>query len=195
MAHISTIGAGLYSDLSIAVDAADIATAFATPTEANLKLCFANALANGSAPTASTGEFIRIQNVREFPAMGTPPNIVNVPVYGQKSTQQIQGQSDAPSMEITVNYVGTDWQKAANYLGNMVADGVRRLFRFSLLTTEPGGGYASTVGGLGSATGGNSQYFWFGKIDAIMVTPSLTDSNTATLSLTVQSDVYGAFTS
>lgn len=195
MAHITTIAAGLYSDLSVSIDQTEINNAFATPTEANLKLCFANVLANGAVPTASTGEFIRITNVREFPAMGTPPNIVNVPVYGQKSTQQIQGQSDAPSMEITVNYVGVDWQDATNYLGGMVGDGIRRLFRFSLLTTEPGGGYASTVGGLGSATGGNSQYFWFGKIDAIMVTPSLTDSNTATLSLTVQSDVYGAFTS
>lgn len=192
MAHISTIGAGLYSDLSVCVDTADIATAFASPTEANLKLCFANVLANGSAPGASTGEFIRIRNVREFPAMGTPPNIVNVPVYGQKSTQQIQGQSDAPSMEISLNYVGVDWQDTANYLGSMVGDGVRYCFRFALLNTEPTS-YASTVGGLGSTA--NSQYFWFGKIDSILVTPSLTDANTATIALTIQSDVYGAYTS
>lgn len=192
MAHISSIGAGLYSDLSVAIDSTDIATAFANPTESNLKAAFAVALNNGSAPTATAGEFIRIRNVREFPAMGTPPNVVNVAVYGQKSSQQIQGQSDAPSIEITLNYIGSDWQKAANFLGNMVGDGVRRLFRFTLLNSEPSGGYASTVSGLGTTE--NSQYYWFGKIEALLVNPQLTDANTATLTITVQSDFYGAFT-
>jgi hypothetical protein len=192
MAHISSIGAGLYSDLSVAIDATDIATAFANPTEANLKAAFAVGLNNGSAPTATAGEFIRIRNVREFPSMGTPPNVVNVAVYGQKSSQQIQGQSDAPSIEITLNYIGSDWQKAANFLGNMVGDGTRRLFRFTLLNSEPSGGYSSTVGGLGSTE--NSQYYWFGKMEALLVNPQLTDANTATLTITVQSDFYGAFT-
>lgn len=192
MAHISSIGAGLYSDLSVAIDATEIAAAYAAPTEANLKAAFATVLANGSAPTSTAGEFIRIRNVREFPSMGTPPNVVNVAVYGQKSSQQIQGQSDAPSLEITLNYVGSDWQKAANYLGNMVGDGVRRLFRFTLLNSEPSGGYASTVAGLGTTE--NSQYYWFGKIEALLVNPQLTDANTATLTITVQSDFYGAFT-
>ena len=90
MSHISSIGAGMFSDLSICVDSAQIATALSAPTEANLKLCFANELANGAAPTATTGEFIRIKNVREFPAMGTPPNVVNVPGYGSKTSSQIQ---------------------------------------------------------------------------------------------------------
>jgi hypothetical protein len=192
MAHITSIGAGLFSDLSVAVDATEIGVAFATPTEANFKLAFAVALNNGTPPTGTAGEFIRIKNVREFPAMGTPPNVVNIAVYGQKSSQQIQGQSDAPSIEITLNYVGADWQKTVNYLGNMVGDGVRRLFRFTLLNAEPTGGYTSTVGGLGTAE--NSQYYWFGKIEALLVTPQLTDANTATVTITVQSDFYGAFT-
>jgi hypothetical protein len=191
MAHISTIGAGLYSDLSVCVDTSEANAAFASPTEANFKLCFAAELNNGATPTASTGEFIRIKNVREFPAMGTPPNIVNVPVYGQKTSQQIQGQADSPSMEITVNYIGTDWQKTANYLGNMIGDGVRRVFRFSLLNNSPAS-YASSVGGLGTVE--NSQYFWFGKFEALLVNPQLTDANTATVTITVQSDFYGAFT-
>lgn len=193
MAHITSIGAGLYSDLSVAIDSAEIATAYASPTESNLKAAFAVALANGSAPTATAGEFIRIRNVREFPAMGTPPNVVNVAVYGQKSSQQIQGQSDAPSIELTLNYIGTDWQNTANYLGKFVGDGVRRLYRFTLLNSEPSGGYASSVAGLGTTE--NSQYFWFGKMEALLVTPQLTDANTATLTITVQSDFYGAFTS
>jgi hypothetical protein len=193
MAHITSIGAGLYSDLSVAIDTAEIAAAFAAPTESNLKAAFAVALNNGATPSATAGEFIRIRNVREFPAMGTPPNVVNVAVYGQKSSQQIQGQSDAPSIEITLNYIGADWQNTANYLGKMVGDGTRRLFRFTLLNSEPSGGYASTVSGVGTAE--NSQYFWFGKMEALLVTPQLTDANTATLTITVQSDFYGAFTS
>ncbi len=194
MAHITSIGAGLFSDLSVCVDPTEISTAFATPTEANFKAAFAVALANGSAVTATAGEFVRIKNVREFPAMGTPPNVVNIAVYGQKSSQQIQGQSDAPSIEITLNYVGSDWQKTANYLGAMVGDGVRRLFRFTLLNAEPTSGlYASTAAGLGTTE--NSQYYWFGKIEALLVTPQLTDANTATVTITVQSDFYGAFTS
>jgi hypothetical protein len=195
MAHITSIGAGLFSDLSVCVDATQVSDAFATPTEANFKLAFANAVANGVAPSGTaSGEFIRIRNVREFPAMGTPPNVVNIAVYGQKSSQQIQGQSDSPSIEITLNYVGTDWQKTPNFLGIMVGDGVRRLFRFTLLNAEPTTGvYSSAAAGLGSTE--NSQYFWFGKIEALLVTPQLTDANTATVTITVQSDFYGAFTS
>lgn len=192
MAHINSIGAGVFSDLSVCVDATEIAAAIASPTQTTLKACFAAALTNGSAPTATTGEFIRIKNVREFPSMGTPPNVVNVPVYGSKTSQQIQGQSDAPSMEITVNYVGTDWQATANYLGNMVGDGIQRVFRFSLLNSEPTGGYASAVGELGTVE--NSQYFWIGKIEALQVNPQLTDSNTATITFTIQSKFYGAYT-
>lgn len=194
MTHLSSIGAGVFSDLSICVDSAEIAAALASPTEANLKLAFATELANGSAPTAGTGEFIRIKNVREFPAMGTPPNVVNVPGYGSKTSSQIQGQADAPSMELTLNYVGTDWQKTANYLGMMVGDGTKRLFRFTLMNSQPSG-YISTNGAGGVGTVENSQYYWFGKIEALQVAPQLTDANTATITITIQSELYGAFTS
>jgi hypothetical protein len=192
MTHITSIGAGLFSDLAVCVDATENTTAIANPSQTNLKACFAAELANGDAPTATTGEFVRIQNVREFPSMGTPPNIVNVPVYGSSTSQQIQGQADAPSMEIQLNFIGDDWQKTANYLGNMVGDGVQRVFRFALLNSEPTGGWASSAGEIGSVE--NSQYFWYGKIEALQVNPQLTDANTATVTLTIQSDFFGAFT-
>ena len=195
MTHITSIGAGIYSDLSVCVDVGANSTVedvIAVPNEANFKLCFGSEIANGTTPgVAGSGEFIRIQNVREFPSMGTPPNIVNVPVYGSATSQQIQGQSDAPSMEVQLNLVGTDWQKTADYLGNFVGDSVQRAFRFSLLNTEPAA-YASLVGELGGVE--NSQYFWIGKIEALQVNPQLTDANTATVTLTIQSDFYGAFT-
>lgn len=191
MAHIDSIGAGMYSDLSVSVETLPSAL-----TETNLKGLFATEIANGSAPTASAGEFVRIKNVREFPAMGTPPNIVNVPTYGQATTQQIQGQSDAPTMEIQLNYVGKEWQETANFLGKMVGDGKQYVFRFALLNAQPtaaSNAYASTEAGLGTVQ--NSQYFWVGKMEALLVTPQLTDANTATLTLTMQSEFYGAFTS
>ncbi|MDH5182268.1 MAG: hypothetical protein OEX12_00125 [Gammaproteobacteria bacterium] len=193
MSHISSIGAGMFSDLAICRDTTEVAAAIANPSEANFKACFATELANGSPVTVAAGEFTRIKNIREFPAMGTPPNVVNVPVYGQKTSSQIQGQSDAPSMEIQMNYVGTEWQDAADYLGSLVGDGLQYVFRFALLNAEPESGFASAVGELGAVE--NSQYFWIGKMEAIQVNPQLTDSNTATVTITVQSDFYGAFTS
>jgi hypothetical protein len=195
MAHISSIGAGMFSDLSIAVPAT--APDFATlDTAAEFHALFATAIEPNGTPAANT--FIRVKNVREFPSMGTPPNIVNVPVYGQKTSQQIQGQADAPSMEIQLNLVGSDWDSSGT-LGKLVGDGKRYVFRFALLNAEPPG-YTSVAGatGLGGATAQtaveNSVWYWVGKVEAFLVNPQLTDANTATLTLSVQSDFYGAYT-
>jgi hypothetical protein len=200
MSQIASIGAGLFSDISVCVDigaGSDTETlidaiAAGTQTETNFKDCFAVEIAVGTAAgAAGTGEFNRIKNVREFPAIGTPPNVVNVPVYGSKTSQQIQGQADAPSIELSLNFVGDDWQDAADYLGEKVGDGLQYVFRFALLNAEPSA-YASVVGEIGSVE--NSQYFWIGKMEALLVNPQLTDANTATATITVQSDFYGAFT-
>lgn len=189
MAHISSIGAGLFSDLSVGTDSATLATAIASKTEANFNACFANGL------------YSRITNVREFPSMGTPPNIVNVPVYGSSTSQQIQGQSDAPTMEITLNYVPSLWADGTT-LGDMVGDGTQRVFRFALLNTQPPGydynaasGATSIAGDVSDGTATqNSYYYWVGKIEALLVNPQLTDSNTATLTMSIQSNFYGAYT-
>lgn len=195
MAHINSIGAGIFSDLAISLEAVP---ATLPTTDAGWMALFATELAEGVITgTATLGEFARIKNIREFPAMGVPPNIVNVPVYGHKTSQQVQGQSDAPSMEITVNYVGTTWQKATGYLGNLIGDGKQYVFRFALMNSQPTGAdaatkYSSTVQGLGTVE--NSQYFWVGKLEAMVVNPQLTDANTATVTLTVQSAMAGAYT-
>jgi hypothetical protein len=182
MAHVASIGAGMFSDLSVSTSLVP-----ATKNQTSLDGVFA------------TGTFERIENVREFPAMGTPPNIVNVPVYGSSTSQQIQGQADAPSMEITMNYVATDWADGTS-LGSMVGDGSQRVFRFALLNTEPpgyesGGGVSGLAGDTSDGTATeNSYYYWVGKVEALQVNPQLTDSNTATVTITVQSDFFGAFT-
>ena len=193
MAHIDSIGAGMYSDLSIAV--LSTPPAFTTlDSSAEFQALFANAIESvGGVKAANT--FVRVKNVREFPAMGTPPNVVNVPTYGQATSQQIQGQADAPSMEIQLNFVATDWADGS-ILGDLVGDGNQYVFRFALLNSQPTGSgatqFASTVGGLGSTK--NSQYYWIGKVEALTVTPSLTDANTATVTMTIQSEFFGAYT-
>ena len=188
MAHITSIGAGMYSDLSVSVAKAVVGTEPLTLDQSGFDAMF-----------DTDAEYDRITNVREFPAMGTPPNVVNVPVYGQATSQQIQGQSDAPSMEIQLNYVADDWADGSD-LGDMVGDGVQRVFRFTLLNSKPPG-FSSTSGasGLGGSTGSgtateNSFYHWIGKVEALQVTPQLTDANTATVTITIQSDFFGAYT-
>jgi len=197
MAHITSIGAGLFSDLSVAAPASDFTAAAlaALDTAAEFQGLFSTEIDTiGGVKAANT--FVRVKNVREFPSMGITPNVVNVPVYGQKSTQQIQGQSDAPSMEIQLNFVSADWAKdTSTILGSMVGDGKQYVFRFTLMNAEPAGNgntkYASTAPGIGTVQ--NSQWYFVGKIDALLVNPQLTDANTATVTLTVQSAMYGAY--
>ena len=198
MAHIASIGAGMYSDLAVATPTSPITPAAiaALDTAAEFQALFATEI-DSVGGTKGANTFVRIKNVREFPAMGTPPNVVNVPVYGSATSQQIQGQADAPSMEITLNYVPAEWAKeATNILGSMVGDGNQYVFRFTLLNSEPTGSgatkFASTSDGIGTVQ--NSQYYWIGKLEALQVTPQLTDANTATVTITIQSDFFGAYT-
>jgi len=196
MAHIDSIGAGLYSDLSIAVKATPFTQTelAALDTKDEFDPLFATAIPAATG-TPADGTFIRIDNIREFPAIGTPPNIVNVPIYGSKTSRQIQGQSDAPSMELTLNFVASDWDRLGT-LGKLVGDGNQYVFRFTLMNSEPTGTgatkYASTSAGLGTVK--NSVWYFIGKVEALQVTPQLTDANQATLTLAIQSDMYGAFT-
>lgn len=191
MAHINSIGAGMFSDLSVCKDGAVLSAVL--PKIANGTVGSADFFAGFAAADFTATTALRITNVREFPAMGTPPNVVNVPVYGSATSQQIQGQADAPSMELTLNYIAADWASGTT-LGELVGDGNQYIFRFSLLNSKPEGveGYASSATGLGDVQ--NSQYFWVGKIEALQVTPQLTDANTATITITIQSDFFGAYT-
>lgn len=193
MTHINTIGAGMFTDLSVAAPAVDLdATAInAVPTEVTLAAAFATEIqAIGGVKAA--GAFIRVKNIREFPSMGTPANITNVPRFGARTSAQIQGQSDSPTPEFTLNYVPSDWAKGATQiLGNMVGDGVARYIRIAMLNTEP------VAYGLKAAEIGTVQNSWFafiGKLEALVYNPQLTDANQATLTLSMLSPLYGAYT-
>jgi hypothetical protein len=166
---------------------------------------------------ANTKNFIRIQHVKEFPAIGTPANIVKVPNYGKKNSLQIQGQADSPTMELTLNYVPALWENNTLCTGEpsdgtvlpsfaKIGDGRVYLFRFTLLDSKPDG-YNAVKGTAGTTDNSiaddgttplsaveNTSYYFLGKMEALEVTPSLTDAITAKLTIAVQSDVYGAFT-
>ena len=175
MGHISSVGAALYTTLAInkTLTPAIPGTGIASDWHA----LFDTAI-----------ERTQFPNVRDFPSMGTPPNIVKVPGFGAKQSRQVQGQADAPSMEITVNYVASDWvDGGAGTLGYALSQKGTYAFRFALLNTDPGA----------SATGlstDNSCYYWIGRIEAVLVKPALTDATTATVTLSMSSDFYGAFT-
>lgn len=204
MAHISSIGAGLYSDLSICMPATNFTAAnfAAMDTAAEFAGFFLAEVASSGTPVGTyaspTGmTFVRVKNVRTFPSMGTPANIVKVPVYGSKTSSSIQGQADAPQLEMDINFVPADWA-SGDFLGDSVGNGIQYLFRFALLNAIPTGSgagqYATVTPGSGLGTVQNSLYYWYGKVEALLVNPSLTDANTAKLTLSIQSPFYGAYT-
>ena len=210
MAHISSISSAIFTDLSVATGTSSGGIA-GSPAPATLDKAGFDAL---FVTATSVPKYFRVGNVREFPAVGAPPNIVNVPVYGQRQSQTIGAQSDAPSLEVTLNYVPALWAKGATAsvftagevstrgteLGNIVGDGVSRAWRMTLLATQPVGATAgaslSQYDSLSTALGlvQNSIFYWLGKLESMLVTPSLSDSISATAAFSIQSDFYGPYT-
>ena len=200
MAHITTIGAGMFSFLSIATGDIALTTLISSaPQPGTLDAAGFQALFAIEGDNVAGG-FTKVGDVRSFPTFGTPANISNVPVYGQAITQQVQGQANAPTLDITINYVPDDWKynltAGGSVLGNLVGDGVKRAFRFTLLNVDSEGvtantQYADLTAGLGTVE--NSSFYWLGKVESILTTPNLTDANTAVVTLSMQSSFYGAF--
>jgi len=175
MAHISTLGAGIFTYLDIFKGS--IPTGTDTAAECA-------ALFVGSTPGTADADHVRMPSVREFPSVGTPANIVNVPVYGQNTSSQVQGQADAPSLEVTVNYIPSEMEALHNLIGQKVV--FRFLMAASACTADEGAG--STLAKA------NTEFYFVGKIEAILVNPQLTDANTATVTLSAQSDFFGPAT-
>lgn len=198
MSHVSAISAGIFTDMSVTAPSTPPADFTVLDTNAEFEALFATEIQSvGGVKAANT--YCRIKNVREFPSMGVAPNIVNVPVYGQKTSQQVQGQSDAPTIEVTLNYVPAHWAPGT-ILGDIYANSTVSVFRFAMMNKEPPG-YNSTGSTLlisGDTSDGtvteNSSWYWVGKIEALMVNPQLTDANTATITISLQSKLYGPYT-
>jgi len=194
MAFPTSISAAQFS--AICVSRVAVPTSL---TEANLKANF-----SGSTTSGSRGDYVEIKNIRDMPAFGTPANIIKVPVYGQAQTQSIGAQSDAPDLELTVNFVPNDWAKASSSfmnpstsaagtgtLGDAVADGTAKVFQVALLTAKPTSLNALS-GGVGTVP--NALIYFVGKIESLLMTPARDDAMTATVALSIQSDFYGPYT-
>jgi hypothetical protein len=176
MALHASIGAGTFSALAVS----KTTVPSTLPTTA----------AGWEALFAETTDFDEIKSIREMPTFGTPANIVKVPQYGVTQSLSIGAQPDAPDLELTLNFVAADWA-AGTTLADYVRAKTQRVFQFSLLYAKPASLAASGTG-LGSVD--NANIYFVGRMESLLIEPSLSDSNTATLALSIQSDFFGPFT-
>lgn len=175
MAHIASLSAGIFTYLDLFKGTIPAGT----DTAAECAALFV-----GSTPGTADADHVRMPSVREFPSVGTPANIVNVPVYGQKTSSQVQGQADAPSLEVTVNYVADDMVAIHDLIGTEC------VFRFMMCSAAVTEDEAADT----TVTPQNTEFYFLGKIEAILVNPALTDATTATVTLSAQSDFFGPAT-
>lgn len=187
MTFPTSVSAAQYSALAVSRDAVP-----ATLNETNLKANF-----------ATVADFEEIKNIRDMPSFGTPANIVKVPVYGQAQTQSIGAQPDAPDLELTINYIPSEWAKAGasfattGTLGDAVGDGIAKVFQFALLPAAVPNLTTSTTSGVGGSSAipaPNALIYFVGKMESLLVNPARDDASTATVALSIQSDFYGPFT-
>lgn len=176
MAFPSSIGASIYTSICVYTGAANIAT---VDTEAEYKALFAD-----------SNDFVEIKNIREMPSFGAQPNIVKVPVYGQPQTSSIGAQSDAPDLELTINLAHNQWA-AGSELGSLVKDGETHVFQVAWCRAKPANLQAVTSG-LGTVE--NAIMYFKGKIESLLVTPGLSDADTATVALSIEGDFQGFYT-
>jgi hypothetical protein len=199
MAHISSLSAGKFTSLAYrenpslgdtpitaASSVSAIASYFATAPANNL----ASSLETSAVAVSASGSFVAqpapkgVGQVREFPSLGTPANIVNVPVYGQASSSQIAGQSDAPSLDFTVNYIPSEH----GALDTLRKNATPLVFRVRISDSEL---TISNTIAVASVKNEFNDFYFLGKIASMEITPGLTDSNQATMSLTVEGDFIG----
>jgi len=186
MAHISNLQSGIYTYLDMYTAANNLAAA---NTEAEFKALFVGSTPGqvdaGDGQVTGVATHLRMPSVREFPSIGTPANIVNVPVYGAATSSQVQGQSDAPTLEVTVNYVASDMEGLHALIGTQIA------FRFMMVDSA-----CTLADSVNTALAGKTNTFFFfkGKVEAILINSSLTDQTTATITLSTQTEFTGPFT-
>jgi hypothetical protein len=183
MAHINNIGASIYTRIDYvpgSISTADRATT------TNLSGKFESVLAADDTIATVAAGVVAIEGIREFPSLGTPSNIVNVPQYGQSISSQIQGQADAPSLEFTFNYIPTEHFA----LDTLRKAGTNLVFRVRLSNTEDGGVQATPA--ADAATEYEDIYFQ-GTIASFEIVPALTDATQANLALTIDGDFEGPF--
>jgi hypothetical protein len=188
MAHISSIGASKFTTLDYVLNTAnsDISTAAALNDLfiSNQTAILATDTATDETPESAV---VHVGNIREFPSLGSPANIVNVPVYGSAVSSQVAGQSDNASLEFSLNYVPSDHYA----LETIRKAGSRLCFRVRLADAD------ITVDANRIVTADNADtfadFFFFGKIASFEIQPGLTDALQATMSIAIDGDFNGPF--
>ena len=103
-------------------------------------------------------------------------------VYGATGTTAPTSRASAnTTLVATINAVTSG-------LAGLLEERRNHVFQFSLLNADVPN-LTTTSGGLGSSE--NSNFYWIGRLEALLVNPALTDANQATLTLSIQSDFIG----
>jgi len=219
MPNISSIGAGIYTslaylDMPVAATAGTTGVSVGRGDSPDVWAAEFETRVNGDYPGLSEGDLLdwepgnATQNadvslryakafgrIREFPNLGIPANVVNVPQYGQGSSSQIAGQSDAPSLDFTFNYVPTDHA----FISELRESGEALLFRVRLSNAEQ---IEETAGlitpyeekkGVTSTMREFSDFYFFGSVASFEIVPNLTDSNQLNVTLTIDGEMAGPF--
>ena len=181
MAFPNNVSAAIYSRFVMSTNELTAAQVDALDTKAEWSYEF-----GGSTNRVDLG------NIRDMPSFGTPANIIKVPEFGRDQTLSIGAQPDAPDLEFTINFVGSDWDEeaSATVVGDYVSDGRTRPMMISMLSSEASG---SNIGESGTGIGGalNATIFFAGRIESALFNPMRDDASTVTVALSVQSNFFG----
>lgn len=200
MPNISAINSSIYTALDYVTTTVDDSLRGQLPYQ---WVALFETLGAGDAVSA-TATARAFGNIREFPNLGVPANVVNVPQYGQPSSSQVTGQSDAPSLDFVFNYIPT---KHA-FVDDLRADGTLRLMRVRLsaaeLVTATDGGTNSSGGTDGAGadgvalpkkSGGTmgqfSDFYFFGSVASFEIVPALDDAMQLNVTLTIDGQLTG----
>ncbi|WP_347851782.1 hypothetical protein [Planktomarina sp.] len=188
MAHITSIGASKFTTLDYVANTANNANSTAADLHALFVSNSSTILGTETATDETKESAVKhVGNIREFPSLGTPANIVNVPVYGQAASSQVAGQSDAPTLEFTLNYVPADHAG----LDVLRKSATRLCFRVRIadadITTDANGVL------LADNADKFADFYFFGTVASFEISPSLSDSLQATIAVTIEGDFNGPF--
>lgn len=156
-----------------------------------------NALAGIFSGTPVTGVYELIEHVRDFPAVGAPANLINVPEYGRDTTLSISAQSDSQAFELTLNFAPNQWLPTGNTwattgsLEDLRKEGAVVWFQLAMMGQKPAS-YDCKAAGLGTVP--NSLLYFQGRIASMEWQPARDDAATATVSISRVSDYFGLYT-
>ena len=185
MAHINNIGASIYTTIKVnaGTKTAGVYSGITTrpATASAWRALFEDAIGgDSSVAPVPDAEAINLGHIRDLPPLGTPPSVVNVPQYGQATSSQVKAQSDAPSLEVTFNYVPSEH----GFLDNLRKNSTQLAFQVRLSNSQ-------------GVTGKNSDKFddiyFYGTIASLEITPSLNDSMQVKVALTIDGDFEGPY--